>query len=161
MVIRLRHIFVIFLVDFVYMKKYLHIVLLVLVFSWSCEDQSQNKENCNFSPSLYSSLPYNNGAYELELDQSSIQTFTTIFLDIGSEVVKKVEFASDVVVQVGSQWFDLVNTTSYTRSDGTTQTTLGVFEQNVGEIINIYCGFYDDCGNHYTDQIIIRVVNNF
>ena len=79
---------------------------------------------------------------------------------MGSEGTKKVAFASDIIVQVQGQWFDLVNTSSYTRDDGTTQTTLGVFEQNVGEIINIYCGFYDDCDVHYTAQLQVEVIDN-
>ena len=71
---------------------------------------------------------------------------------ISGEIINLNEYSNKVVL--------LVNTASYTSDDGTTQTTLGVFAQNVGEIINIYCGFYDDCDSHFSDHIQVEVVDN-
>lgn len=122
---------------------------------------SPSESSCGDSePNLYCELPIVNGVYQLEYNQNYTQTFAPIYLNVGSKGTKKIAFASDIVVQVQGQWFDLVNTASYTSDDGTTQTTLGVFAQNVGEIINIYCGFYDDCDSHFSDHIQVEVVDN-
>ena len=126
-----------------------------------CDNPITTNSSCGDSnPDLYCELPLVDGVYQLEYNQNYTQTFAPVYLNVGSEGTKKVAFASDIVVQVQGQWFDLVNTSSYTRDDGTTQTTLGVFEQNVGEIINIYCGFYDDCDVHYTSQLQVELIDN-
>tara|TARA_A100001201_G_C4091637_1_gene202309 strand:+ start:334 stop:792 length:459 start_codon:yes stop_codon:yes gene_type:complete len=141
-----------------YLFKYFPLMLMLLI---GCDNPMTNNSSCGDSnPDLYCELPLVDGVYQLEYNQNYTQTFAPIYLNVGSEGTKKVAFASDIIVQVQGQWFDLVNTSSYTRDDGTTQTTLGVFEQNVGEIINIYCGFYDDCDVHYTAQLQVEVIDN-
>ena len=142
------------------MRKFLKYFPLTFVLLIGCSDitSSECDDSCN--PDLYCELPVVNGVYQLEYDEDYAQTFAPIYLSTGSNAIRKIAFASDIIVNVQGQWFDLVNTSSYTREDGTTQTTLGVFQQNVGEIINIYCGFYDECDIHYTDHIQVEVVDN-
>ena len=73
----------------------------------------------------------------------------------------KIGFASDVQVNVAGQWLDLVNKASYTREDGTTQTTLGVFAEQINNVVNIYGGYTDNCGVRHQSQLSVKVVNNF
>lgn len=136
---------------------FLNIMLCILIgcsssYEPGCDDL------CN--PVMYTDLPKVADVYQLEYDQNYTQTFAPIYLNVGTEGIKKIKFASDIVVEVQGQWFDLVNPSSYTRDDGTTQTTLGVFEQNIGEIINVYYGFYNSCDDHYMDHIQVEVVDN-
>lgn len=143
-----------------WMKKILRYFPLVFGVFIGCSSSYEPGCDDACNPVMYTELPKVNNIYQLEYDQNYTQTFAPIYLNVGTSGVKKIAFASDIVVQVQGQWFDLVNKTSYTRDDGTTQTTLGVFEQNIGEIINIYYGFYNECDDHYMDQIQVKVVDN-
>ena len=45
--------------------------------------------------------------------------------------------------------------------DGTTQTTLGVFAEQINNVVNIYGGYTDNCGVRHQSQLSVKVVNNF
>ena len=136
---------------------FLNVMLCILI---GCSSSYEPGCDDSCDPLMYAELPSVDGIYQLEYDQNFTQTFASIYLNVGAPGVKKIAFASDIVVEVQGQWFDLVNTASYTRDNGTTQTVLGVFEQNIGEVINIYYGFYNECDSHYTDHIQVEVVDN-
>jgi len=136
-----------------------HLLPVLLIFFIGCSDQSDFAPDCDDSLNMYCALTEVNGMYELEWVDENTQTFAPIYVDTNVDKIQKIAFASDVQVLIHNEWFDLVNTASYTRDDGTTQTTLGVFADQINEIVNIYGGYVDDCGTHHTSHVQVKVVN--
>ena len=117
-------------------------------------------DDCDATLEMYCSLQQDtDGNYILEWNDNYTQTFASIYVDTHSDGVRKIAFASNIQVNVHGDWIDLVNTSSYTRDDGTTQTTLGVFEQQIGKVVTIYGGYNNECNVHCTDDISVKVVN--
>ena len=133
----------------------------IFVFFIGCESDPllEPEPDCDDRLEMYCSLEQVNGLYELEWVDENTQTFAPIYVDTNVDKIQKIAFASDIQVLIHNEWFDLVNTASYTRDDGTTQTTLGVFADQINQILNIYGGYVDDCGTHHTSHLQVKVVN--
>ena len=138
-------------------KNYLALVILLFI---SCENGVGPVDDCSSTLDMYCNLQKQGGHYLLEWDDSHTQTFAPVYVDIGDDEIYKIGFASDIQVNVSGQWFDLVNKASYTRENGTTQTTLGVFAEQINNVVNIYGGYTDKCGVRHQSQVSVKVVNN-
>lgn len=138
-----------------------NILVLVLIFLAGCEKSVGPVDDCSSTLDMYCNLQKQGSHYLLEWDDNHTQTFASIYVDVGDDEIYKIGFASDVQVNVAGQWLDLVNKASYTREDGTTQTTLGVFAEQINNVVNIYGGYTDNCGVRHQSQLSVKVVNNF
>ena len=52
---------------------------------------------------------------------------------------------------------DAINGSSYSGSDFMATAVLGVTEQNIGDVVKIYCGYYDDWGVQYLDSLEVII----
>ena len=146
------------------MRKTPTLFIFLFLIHFSCEDQQSDEEgcqsSCEFNLIVFSNLPAGeNSDYKLEWIDNSTQTFGTIKANLGCEIIKKVAWQSDYEVQYQGEWTNIVNETSYSTEDGIATTILGVFSNFIGEIITVYCGFNDECENHFSDSITIEIVN--
>jgi len=102
------------------------------------------------------SLEKSSGYYELELLSEYIQTFTTLRAQTGIEY-QKILWISNKEIVLNGIWTNLVNSTSYTDSDGKAYTVLGVREEFIGDTITVYCGYKDMCALHYIDSLKVII----
>ena len=101
-----------------------------------------------------------NGYYHLDFDESSYQTFTTIEAYIGVDyyLVGWGSSTENCVEFMGSnQCYNVVNGSSYSGLDGYAHTVLGVVQENVGDTIRVYCGYYDNWDTQYSEYIDIII----
>ena len=52
---------------------------------------------------------------------------------------------------------DAINGSSYSGSDFMATAVFGVTEQNIGELVKIYCGYYDDWGVQHLDSLEVII----
>ena len=146
-------------------RKFFTIAFIFILLShFSCTYQQSEDEgcnsNCNFNLRVFSDLPIGENAdYKLEWVDNNTQTFGTIKADIGCEIIKKVAWQSNYEVEYQGEWTNIVNETSYSSEDGIATTIIGVFSNFIGEVVTVYCGFNDECDNHFSDSITIEIVN--
>ena len=55
------------------------------------------------------------------------------------------------------QCYNVVNSSSYSGSDGIASTIIGVHEEHIGNIVKVYCGYYTDYGTQYLDSLEVII----
>ena len=100
----------------------------------------------------------NDGYYRLTWQPNYIQTFTTLTAHTESSEIQKVAWQSNKEIQIQGVWTNLVNSSSYTDSDGEAHTVLGVWQEFIGDTVTVYCGYEDRCDNHYVDSLKVIIV---
>jgi len=101
-----------------------------------------------------------NGYHHLFYVQGSVQTYTQIeaYVGHGDEYVGWITDTQYCYEWNGTnQCWNLINGSSYSGSDHIAKTILGVHEQNIGDTIKVYCGYYWDYGSQYLDSLEIIV----
>ena len=102
------------------------------------------------------SLEKSSGYYELELLSEYIQTFTTLRAQTGIEY-QKILWTSNKEIEIAGIWTNLVNSASYTDSDGNAYTVLGIWEEFISDTITVYCGYEDMCSLRYIDSLKVII----
>tara|TARA_Y100000996_G_scaffold388064_1_gene347348 strand:+ start:746 stop:1201 length:456 start_codon:yes stop_codon:yes gene_type:complete len=101
-----------------------------------------------------------NGYYHLEFDGNYIQTFTKIEAYVGIDYAY-LGWESDTehCVQMWNyiDCNDVVNPASYSGEDGYAHQMLGVHQEHIGDTINVHCGYYDDYGVQYLNNIRVII----
>ena len=136
--------------------------LFISLFVIGCSDFNPiEPEDCHCGMEISSDLPQNNGIYELELNQNSAQTYSTLNCETECGWSQHIQWDSDYMYQiVPNQWISLVNPASMTDEFGEGKIVFAVWEEFIGHTVTIYGGYTDDCGDHHVDSLKVKVVNN-
>jgi hypothetical protein len=143
------------------MVKNIILYIFIYVFCIGClpEDSITNSDSCSNSKlelSIDELDKDNNGYYHLYFNNDYIQTFTKIKADVGYEY-EYVGWTSDTYFVIETNGYqeqvNVVNGSSYTNSEGFAYTMLGVYEQNIGDTIIVYCGYYDNCSTQHLNSL--------
>jgi hypothetical protein len=87
-----------------------------------------------------------------------MQTFTTLKASTGSITqYQKLAWMSNREILIRDVWTNTVNKVSYTDEYGEAYTVLSAWEQFINDTITVYCGFEDDCGEHYSDSLKVII----
>ena len=117
-------------------------------------------DDCYLEVSAPSLQMDENGYYHIEWLDGYIQTFSTLQADTGVDY-QKVGWITDKEINIQYNGTDnltsLVNTSSYTDSEGIAHTVLGVWEEFVGDTIKVYCGYTSSCDLQYIDSLEVIV----
>ena len=142
--------------------KYIFIYTLSILFI-GCDSILTTNDSCEycFLEVEAPDLPMNeNGIYQLDFNNESLQTFTQLRAYIGYEY-EYVGWGSDTHFQ-GCTWghcedVPIVNGSTYSCEDGYAYTMVGVYEENIGDIATIWVGYIDDYGQQHLDSIRIMI----
>ena len=139
------------------MISYIFIYILLI----GCESVFQSEECSNCILELTTELELDSdGNYHLDFNQDYIQTFIRIDADVGHDY-EYVGWTSDT--QYCFEWngttqcSSVVNGSSYSGSDGIASTILGVHGEHIGNIVTVYCGYYDNYGEQWLDSIKVMI----
>tara|TARA_Y100000361_G_C10952956_1_gene234770 strand:+ start:146 stop:592 length:447 start_codon:yes stop_codon:yes gene_type:complete len=120
------------------------------------------ESNCFLEMDAQNLVIDDNGYYNIEYNNGSNQTFSTLRARTGSnDVYQKLMWISDTEVQVGGQWINCVNQNSYTDGSGEAFTVLSVWDILIGDTLKVYSGYHDHCGTHFVDSIQVIVKDEF
>ena len=101
-----------------------------------------------------------NGFYHLEFDEYYIQTFVKLEAYVGIGYAH-LGWESDTenCVQMWNYMDcnDVVNPASYSDSDGYAYQMMGVHQEHIGDTITVHCGYYDNYGEQYLNNIKVIV----
>ena len=101
-----------------------------------------------------------NGFYHLEFDENYIQTFVKLEAYVGIGYAH-LGWESDTenCVQMWNYMDcnDVVNPASYSDSDGYAYQMMGVHQEHIGDTITVHCGYYDNYGEQYLNNIKVIV----
>ena len=136
-------------------KSFFLIILLIV----GCNTITQpTEQNCNCSLYIYSNLPTQNGVYQLTFNDSYVQTFTHLYVETECGLHTKVSWDTNYQYRINTDWVSLVNPSSMMDEDGNGTIVFGVWEEFIGDTISVYCGYTDDCGNHFVDSLLINIL---
>ena len=146
------------------MVRNIILYIFIYVFCISCDDNVTNSDSCTDCKLELSIDELNmdsNGYYHLYFNEDYIQTFTKIKADVGYEY-EYVGWTSDTyfIVEVYGyeEYVNVVNGSSYTNGNGFAYTMLGVYEENIGDTIIVYCGYYDNYGVQHLDSLGVIIL---
>ena len=142
------------------MVKNIFLYIFIYVLCIGCSgDNLTNSNSCDYCKLELSANELdndNNGYYHLYFNNDYAQTFTKITADIGYEY-EYVGWTSDTYFVIETNGYqeqvNVVNGSSYTNSEGFAYTMLGVYEQNIGDTVIVYCGYYDDYGTQHLNSL--------
>ena len=117
--------------------------------------QWSNDYTCDYTLSLDSYLEEDsNGYYHMEFLNGYTQTFTTLTAyTTSTDFNQRVGWMSAQEINISGYWINLVNSDSYTNSDGEAHTVLGVWEDFIGDTVTVYSGYTDQCNIQYIDSL--------
>jgi len=146
------------------MVRNIILYIFIYVLCISCDDNLTNSDSCTdckLELSIDELDIDSNGYYHLHFNEDYVQTFTKINADVGYEY-EYVGWTSDtyfiVEIHGHEEYVNVVNGSSYTNSNGFAYTMLGVYEQNIGDTIIVYCGYYDDYGIQHLDSLGVIIL---
>ena len=142
--------------------KRLFLIIGILVIG--CSDfnavLSSEDEYCECGLEITSTLPKNNGIYELEYNADLAQTYSILDATTDCGWSQHIQWDSNYQYQIQEQWVSLVNPASMTDSDGNAKIVFAVWEDFVGDTITIYGGYTDNHGHHFLNSVKIKIVDN-
>ena len=142
--------------------KRLFLIIGILVIG--CSDfnavLSSDEEYCECELEITSTLPKNNGIYELEYNADLAQTYSILDVTTDCGWSQHIQWDSNYQYQIQEQWVSLVNPASMTDSDGNAKIVFAVWEDFVGDTIIIYGGYTDNHDHHYFNSVKIKIVDN-
>ena len=142
--------------------KRLFLIIGILVIG--CSDfnavLSSEEEYCECGLEITSTLPKNNGIYELEYNADLAQTYSILDVTTDCGWSQHIQWDSNYQYQIQEQWVSLVNPASMTDSDGNAKIVFAVWEDFVGDTIIIYGGYTDNHDHHYFNSVKIKIVDN-
>ena len=121
---------------------------------------SSDEEYCECELEITSTLPKNNGIYELEYNADLAQTYSILDVTTDCGWSQHIQWDSNYQYQIQEQWVSLVNPASMTDSDGNAKIVFAVWEDFVGDTITIYGGYTDNHGHHFLNSVKIKIVDN-
>ena len=121
---------------------------------------SSEEEHCECGLEITSTLPKDNGIYELEYNADLAQTYSILDATTDCGWSQHIQWDSNYQYQIQGQWISLVNPASMTDSDGNAKIVFAVWEDFVGDTIIIYGGYTDDHNHHYFNSVKIKIVDN-
>ena len=140
------------------MKRLLALIGLLII---GCSSNiTSPEEDCGCGFDITSTLPVVNGIHQLEFNQNSAQTYSTLNCETECGWSQHILWDSDYQYKIQGQWTSLVNPASMTDDNGDAKVVFAVWEAFIGKTITIYGGYTDDCGHGYIDSIKVLVVNN-
>ena len=143
--------------------KYIFIYTICILFVGCSENIFGIQEECDTCV-LEMSIPElnidSNGYYHLDFDDNYIQTFVKLEAYVG-ESYMHLGWASDAEYCV-QMWNyvdcnDVVNPASYSGDDGIANQMMGVHQQHIGDTVNVYCGYYDNYGKQYLNNVKVII----
>ena len=101
-----------------------------------------------------------NGYYHLQYNDNHIQTFAKLEAYVGIGYVhlgwsSNTEYC--VQMWNHTECNDVVNPASYSGSDGIANQMMGVHQEHIGDTIIVHCGYYDDYGVQYLNNIKVII----
>ena len=144
--------------------KYIFIYT-VCVITIGCESNpmSPQQESCDYCH-LELTAPFlsidENGVYQLDYIDGSLQTFTRLTAYVGYDL-EYLGWTTNITFE-GCTWnyceeISVVNGSSYTGDDGYGHTMMGVYEGNIGQTATIWVGYYDNYGTQWLDSIKVKI----
>ena len=140
--------------------------IFIYIFIISCDispiayEQSVPCTDCILELSFPDLQMESDGYYHLDFIDGSNQTFTRIDAQVGHDY-EYVGWTSDTEYCFDwngtEQCYNVVNSSSYSGSDGIASTIIGVHEEHIGNIVKVYCGYYTDYGTQYLDSLEVII----
>ena len=135
--------------------------LFISLFVIGCSDFNPiEPEDCHCGMEISSDLPQNNGIYELEFNQNSAQTYSTLNCETECGWSQHILWDSDYQYKINGTWTSLVNPASMKDDNGDAKVVFAVWEEFINKTITIYGGYTDNCGHHFVDSIKVKIINN-
>tara|TARA_Y100000996_G_C22096682_1_gene468076 strand:- start:33 stop:491 length:459 start_codon:yes stop_codon:yes gene_type:complete len=143
-----------------------HIFIYILLFiSIGCENNvvgmNGSCSDCVLELNIPELTKDNNGYYHLNFNYDYNQTFAKIeaYVGIGyahlgweSDTEYCVQMAPSIMA-----CSDVVNPASYSGSGGIANQMMGVHQEHIGDTITVHCGYYDDYGVQYLNNIKVII----
>ena len=143
------------------MVKNIILYIFIYVLCIGCESSLMScSDNCYIDTSAPSLQMDENGYYHIEWLDSHIQTFSTLEVKTGIEHQKVIWISNkEINIQHNGidNWINLVNRNSYTDNEGIAYTTLGIWEEFIGDTVKVYCGYTSSCEIQYLDSLEVIV----
>ena len=142
--------------------KYIFIYTLCVLFV-GCDSILTTNDSCDYcyleleAPDLWMD---EDGYYHLDFIEGSIQTFTTLNVEIAYPLYEVGFYTEEeyIIYHYGEEHsVSLVNQHSYSDVDRIAHTVFGVWEEFVGDTIRVNSVWWDDCLNGYYDYIEIII----
>ena len=143
------------------MVKNIVLYIFIYVLFIGCENNlTPYCKTCNLELDAPELSQDENGYYSLFFDYNSIQTFTKLKAFIGYSG-ERVGWTTNTSFN-GCTWgycedVPVVNSSGYTSQDGYSYQMLGVYENNIGDTIKVWCGYYDNYGVQYLDSLEVII----
>tara|TARA_B100000287_G_scaffold212139_1_gene200290 strand:- start:157 stop:633 length:477 start_codon:yes stop_codon:yes gene_type:complete len=101
-----------------------------------------------------------NGVYQLDFNDGSLQTYTRLKAYVGYEL-EYLGWTTNLSFE-GCTWnycenIPVVNIASYSGEDGYAHQMMGVYEGNIGQTATVWVGYYDNYGTHWVDSIKVKI----
>ena len=142
-------------------------IYILLIICIGCENSIVGMEidescsNCVLEVSIPELNMDDGGYYHLEFDEDYIQTFAKIEAYVGINYAHLGwESDTEYCIQMSPSIMacsDVVNPASYSGSDGYAHQMMGVHQEHIGDTITVNCGYYDDYGVQYLNELRIIV----
>tara|TARA_B100000131_G_scaffold74447_1_gene70811 strand:- start:802 stop:1248 length:447 start_codon:yes stop_codon:yes gene_type:complete len=138
--------------------------IFIYIFIVSCDDNIVGVETECSDCILELTFPdleiESDGYYHLDYNDNYIQTFTRVDAQVGHDY-EYVGWTSNGYYcfewMNAQQCTELVNTSSYSGSDGIASTILAVRDIHIGYTLTVYAGYYDDYGIQHLDSIKVVI----
>ena len=138
-------------------------LLLIGLFLIGCSNSFEPESDCGgcglevYASNLQS---ISHGLYRLEYNQNLAQTYTELGATTECGWSQHLLWDTDYQYEiVEGQWTSLVNPGSMTDDEGDAKVIFGTWASFIGYTVTVYCGYTDECGNHYLDSLKIEIVN--
>ena len=141
--------------------KYIFIYTIGVFFVGCDNPTSQNScEYCYLNIEAPDLPMDENGVYQLDFNNGSLQTHTRLRAYVGYEL-EYLGWTTNVSFE-GCTWdycedVPIVNGASYSNEDGYAYQMVGVNESNFGDTATIWVGYYDNYGKQWLDSIKVII----
>ena len=134
-------------------------LILIFILVIGCNNPLAHEDSCSeCGGEITSSLPEENGIYQLQLDTTRVQTYTMLTWETNCGWSKKIQWDTNYKYRIGGQDINLINPASMTDSDGIGRIIFGVWQDFKGYTVTCYGGYLDDCDNVHQDSIKVKIL---
>ena len=143
--------------------NYIFIYILLMICTGCSDNIFGNNESCSdcvLELSIPELMIDSNNYYHLDFNDNYIQTFAKLEAYVGVSYTH-LGWGSDTEHCVDMWNYtdcnDVVNPASYSGSDGIANQMMGVHQEHIGDTITVHCGYYDDYGVQYLNNIKVII----
>ena len=143
--------------------KYIFIYTICIIFI-GCESNlvglSGSCSNCVLELTIPELEVDSEGYYHLNFNDDYIQSFAKLEAYVGNSYVHLGwESDTEYCVQMWNytDCNDIVNPASYSSDDGIANQMMGVHQEHIGDTITVYCGYYDNYGEQYLNNVKVII----